>query len=285
MSKQKCPYSTYQKIPSTALQKLKDFCSANHITINNGLSAIVALAIKHACGHEYQSENKHIVMNLIKSQRDNSLYDQSVGCILRVDTVKVALKEYNDLRSLAKQIRQSIIDTSNYQHCPSLIKFSAMNTLAKYQKKWVDFLIKPMAKLATRLVQMPLIYRNVINQSIARLMFFKRHKYFVINLNVRPNFINNSGNPTSLFGLAPISGPHQEDLLTIDHVLEVCFLYEECEKTAYIVVSGNLQPAFRTCIADEIIRLMQKAMTEFEPALCAEESSTISEKINGSVGA
>lgn len=262
MNTAKLPYSTYTKIPERALNRLKHFCEQNHISINNGLCAILALALRNCCDG-YQSETPFTVMNIIKSTRNNPIYDQSLGCFLNIEPLKIALNNKATLTALSKQIQQSTIDTSNYQHCPTLIKFSAISTLNFTKRKIRNFLIDLLTPLCTKILRITPVYRKILQRSIARLMFFKRDTHFVINLNVRSNFITGSAKSTNLFGLKRKSIKyHQEELLTIDYVFEVCFIYDDNQKTRYLVISANLQPEFRERIAHEIIKIMDAALPD-----------------------
>lgn len=262
MKTAKLPYSTYTEIPKHALNRLKHFCGQNHISINNGLCAILALALRNCCDG-YQSDTPFTVMNIIKSTRDKPIYDHSLGCFLNVESIKVDLNNNSTLTALSKQIWQSTTDTSDYQHCPTLIKFSASSTLNAPPRKVRNFFIDLLIPLCTKILCITPVYRKILQRSIARLMFFKRDTHFIINLNVRSNFISGSHKNTNLFGLKRKSiKHHQEELLAIDYVFEVCFIYDDNQKTRYLVISANLQPEFRERIAHEVIKIMDAALVE-----------------------
>lgn len=148
---------------------------------------------------------------------------------LRVEPIKVALDNNETLESLSQQIQQSIIETSNHQHCSNLIKLSAVSTL-NTKRKIQSSLIKLVTPVFTKILQIPLIYRKILQRCISRFMLFKRNHYFVINLNVRNNFLAHDENPTQLFGLKTSADLQQRDLLAIDYIFEACFLYDEDQK-------------------------------------------------------
>jgi amino acid adenylation domain-containing protein len=250
-------YSTYTELPKKALNTLKHFCERNHVSINNGLCAVLSLALRNSCDN-YQSDAPFTVMNIIKSTRDNPIYDHSAGCFLRVEPIKIALNRNANLASLSKQIRQSTIETSNYQHTSNLIKFGASSTLNYTNKLILSACVKFLTPVCGKLLRIPAAYRKILQHSIARLMFFKRDTHFIMNLNVRSNFISEAGKKANLFGLKlqPIKEDYG-DLLTIDYIFEACFLFHENHKKHYLVLSANLQPEFKERIAKEFIRIME----------------------------
>ncbi|MGC1181572.1 amino acid adenylation domain-containing protein [Legionella sp.] len=255
-------FSTYTKIPKQTINTLKYFCEQNHISINNGLSAILALALRNCC-NDSLSGKPFKVMNIIKSTRDNPIYDHSVGCFLRVEPIKIALNTNSTLSTLSKQIWQSTIDTSNYQHCSNLIKFSAVSTLSPPPKKIQGFFIDLLTPICAKIMRIPTVYRKILQRSITRLMFFKHHTHFIINLNVRNNFIATSHKQKTLFGLKKKTiKHHQEELLAIDYIFEACFTYDDNQKNHYLVISANLKPEFKAKIAQEVIKIMEAALPE-----------------------
>lgn len=256
MKKEKLAYSTYMPIPTEVLSKLKHFCEQHHISMNNGLCTVLALALRNCCSNS-RNDKPFMVMNIIKSTRDNPAYDNSIGCFLRVEPVKIALDNNGTLESLSQQIQQSIIETSNHQHCSNLIKLSAVSTLNTKKKKIQSSLIKLVTPVFTKILQTPLIYRKILQRCISRLMLFKRNHYFVINLNVRNNFLAHDENQTQLFGFKSQGADlPQRDLLAIDYIFEACFLYDEDQKIYYLVISANLTPEFKKKIAQEFVQIM-----------------------------
>ncbi|KTD55584.1 non-ribosomal peptide synthetase [Legionella santicrucis] len=256
MKKEKLAYSTYMPISIEIVNKLKHFCEQHHISVNNGLCTVLALALRNCCNNS-RNDKPFMVMNIIKSTRDNPTYDNSIGCFLRVEPIKIALDNNETLERLSQQIQQSIIETSNHQHCSNLIKLSAVSTLNTKKKKVQSSLIKLVTPVFTKILQTPLIYRKILQRCISRLMLFKRNHYFVINLNVRNNFLAHDENQTQLFGFKNQGANlQQRDLLAIDYIFEACFLYDEDQKTYYLVISANLTPEFKKKIAQEFVQVM-----------------------------
>ena len=262
MSAAKTPYSTYAELSKQAVNNLKFFCEQNHISINNGLCAVLALALRN-CSENYHCETPYTLMNIVKSTRENPVYDHSIGCFLRVEPVKVALNDSSTLFALSKQVRQSTMDTSNYQQCSNLIKLSSVSNFNKKRKMIQSFFIELLTPIYTKILQIPPIYRKILQRCGGRLISFKRDNHFLINLNVRSNFITDTSKKSNLFGLeTEIIKSHQEDLLAIDYIFEACFFYDDSQRAYYLVVSANLQPDFRELITKEIIHIMDSALFE-----------------------
>ncbi|KTD67877.1 non-ribosomal peptide synthetase [Legionella steelei] len=254
------PYSTYSVIPRDLLTHLKLFCERNHISINNALCAVIALALRNCCGN-YQSETPYTYINIIQSTRDNPIYDNTIGCFLRVEPTKISLDDKATLISLSQQIRNAIIDTSNYQHCSNLVKLCSIGSFKPNMiEKFFTHLVTP---LYTKLLKVPSIYRKILQRCGSRMMSFKRNTKFLINLNIRGNFVEYSHRNLELFGFDTKQiKNNNDDLLAIDYIFEASFLRDGNQNAHYLVISANLKPAFREKIAQEVIRLMESIAIE-----------------------
>ena len=257
MKSQQLSYSTYSKIPETELSIMKQFCAHNHISINDGLCAATALALLHCSNHE-EPETTYICMNIVKSTRNNEVYDDTIGCFLRLEPVKIALNKNSDLTTLSQQIHQSTIETSLYQQCPDLVKLSSISTFRQKRKIIKGFLLNILASIYTAIFTIPEINRKVFKLCSKRLISFQRTNDFLININIHRNFISETPkNKVNLFGLDMMNiKNHQYDLLKIDNIFDVCFLRDDDDNSPYMVISANLKPDLRELIAKETIRLI-----------------------------
>lgn len=252
------PYSTYMPLSNLGLNQLHHFCATHHVSFTNGLGAILWLALLRCCGH--QDIHKPFFMNMIKSTRNNPIYDDKMGCFLRIEPLKIDENTQPTLISLSKQMHQSTMDAMPYQNCPSLAKAACINTMQSKRKTLSRYLLNGCIYAYTKLFR-SLKLNYTIFSMYGRLTAFKtnKDKAFVINLNILPNFMENESpkKEATLFGL-----PEKEiqlyhyDLLSIDYVFEACFLRDE-HKTPYVVLSGNIRPFFRERIAREMINILQ----------------------------
>ncbi|MDI1351981.1 MAG: amino acid adenylation domain-containing protein, partial [bacterium] len=96
-------YSTYKEIPEHKLHDLQAFCAKKHISILDGLCASLTMALINCCPDQPLSTS--ICVNRVKSTRDNSAYDNSLGCFLRIEPIKLAInRENSTLDLLSEQI-------------------------------------------------------------------------------------------------------------------------------------------------------------------------------------
>lgn len=249
-------WSTWVKIPEQAVTNLQLFCARHHISVMDGLCAILSLALQQSD----PSRNKRdpILINIIKSTRDNKEYDEAIGCFLRADTLKINLDNDDGLVSLAKKIHQSFIDTTLWQNCSNLVKFSCIGAFKKKNNPVKNHLINFCSNLYSKLTHTPAYLRKILMLS-ARLSSFKNNDRFVINLNVSSSFINNENQKKdeNLFGFKIKTPPNYPyNMLNINSIFEACFLRADDKNTPCLVISANLKPAFREQIAADMIRIM-----------------------------
>ena len=248
------PYSTYVEIPNRAILALKSLCSKHQINLNDALcAALTQVLAEHSVNPKHDS--KSFLINLVKSTRENSAYDHTIGCFVRVDPIKVHVSKDMHLDVLSKQIHQTILETAEEQRCSSLIKFSCFTDCYR-KKSWLKgFITRIAMPLYIKILQgLKIKYKHFKAFEVCwRLAAFNRKNVFLINLNVWNNFILEHHNDT-LFGLKPVKLPiPRQELSSIDYILDVCFLRDDASEKPYIVISSNLTTEFKELIANRII--------------------------------
>lgn len=257
-------YSSYVPIPSKAVHHLEVFCMHEHVNFNEALCAAIGLSLTNCAGDE-NANSGPMFMNVVKSARDNFLHDETIGCFIRIEPIKLLLNKAQTLGSLLGQVRAFSAEKTMFQDTLSMLKLASLNRFYRKKKNSAYFMV-------TGLIS---IYRHVLR------LFKKNHdmlkvfpslcllddkKRFMIYLNIWHNFVNTRQNQANLFGMhAKRIKMYQYDLLAVDYLFEVCFLRDENNKP-YIVISSNLTPAFREKIAHEIIRIMNEEMVCFTQA-------------------
>ena len=257
MKSQSFSYSTYLEIPEQGLNNLQRFCAKNHVSINDGLCAVLTLALSNCCD-DYNKNAQSFVINIVKSTRDNQCYDDAIGCFLRIEPIKVFLNKKATLASVAKQVHQSVIDTNLYQQCSGLLKLACLGTYRRKRKPIENYLMMVFTYIYTTIFPTPRLNRKILNLC-RQLSSFKRNNNFIININVQNDFIadGKAEKESSLFGLKPENIEiYQYDLLTINYFFDVCFLREGSHNIPYVVISANLKPDFRELIAKEMVRII-----------------------------
>lgn len=250
-------YTNYFELPDQGLKNLQQFCAKKRISMYEGLSAALGLALYKFSDQKHESDT--IAMNIVKSTRDDPIYDDTIGCFLRTDLVKVIFSKKSTLENLAQQIHHSFIDTSLYQRCSSLIKFACVKTLRKEKHLIKHSLIRVFTYIYTTIFPTPALNRKMLNLC-GRLASFERQNYFFININVQNHFLSDTTEKkvTNYFGFKEKSiDPYHYDLLKIDNFLDICFLREGCDNTPYLVMSANLKPVFLERIAKEVVRILE----------------------------
>lgn len=266
MSKQKLPYSTYTELSEDSLSYLQALCARNHVSINDGLCAVLSMALLQ-CSDDFKTGTQHVFMNIVKSTRGNSSYDHTIGCFLKLEPIKVALNKQANLIDLAKQIHRAAVQTAPYQQCASLIKLSSIGALLKNTNRIKKKIIKSIIYLYTKLIPTP----QIDSQTLAlceHLIASKKTNEFIININVHRHFIPEVNTiPTeSWFGFKEKKVKTKPyDLIMIDRFFDVCFIRDDYDMKPYIVISANLRPAFRECLAETMIHIMSTQIPDAKP--------------------
>ena len=252
-------YSTYIDISPENLNDLNAFCARKHISILDGLCAIVALALK-----KFSSEKStSVCINRVKSTRESQDYDNTIGCFLRIEPVKLALHEQSNVMELSRAIHQAAINTHPYQGCPNLIKLASISSFRNETNFVKKTIIKSFFWLYSLLSQVKLYSETL--KFIDRLNSIRGNN-FLININVQGNFVKDlNKEPVELFGFKIRTHPeYQYDLLNINNVFDVNFLHTTHSKNSFIVISANLEPTFRKKVGEEMIRIIEEDLVTIE---------------------
>ena len=255
-------YSTYLEIPEYHLDNLKNYCAKKHLSLVDGLSAALLLALSERAG----DSSRTVCINRVKSTRDKRDYDKSLGCFLRVEPIKVTLNSNATFKTLSEELHESVINTHLYQGCPNLVKLASIKTFRRSKKRIKTHLLKfflwfYMGLLRTKLNRTVLEFASRLNAI--------KGNHFLINLNVQNSFIGSPLNQDkSLFGMKTEEVyEYPYDQLKIDNVFDVCFLRKHDSNTPFVVISANLEPAYREEIGQIMIAMMGAAVAD-------EQSST-----------
>lgn len=248
-------YSTYIQIPDENLMDLSTFCATNHISILDGLCALVALALKNCSQNQNLSS---LCINRVKSTRESHLYDQTAGCFLRIEPVKLDISKRISLSLLAQRIHTEVMNTNPYQRCPNLIKLASIGSFKKEKSIIKAHLAKTLFWFYSLLIQKPMYYETL--KVLSRLNSI-RDSDFLININVQSNFLTHSQSEPKncFFGFQEQKIPsYHYDLLNINNLFDVNFLCMPDSKNRFLVLSANLTPVYREAIGKEMIRIMKE---------------------------
>lgn len=261
MKKSKFPYSTYTEIHQEALQNLRLFCTHNHVSLNDGLSSVLLLALRNCCGYKLNVRSP-ICITKVKSTRDDHKYDKTIGCFLGLELIKVQVYKQSTLSSVCKQVHESIITTSPYQKCSNLVKLASIGTFRE-RKKIKDYGVKLLTWLYSCLFPTLKLNRKILT-CCGRLSSFKGNN-FLININMYSDFLTPEKENASLFGLQTQDPDNYHyDLLEVDNFLDICFL-RMADNRPHMAISANLTTDFREMLAKEILRIMKEDTKQYYP--------------------
>ncbi|HHF7348889.1 TPA: amino acid adenylation domain-containing protein [Legionella feeleii] len=261
MKKSQIPYSTYTEISQEALQNLRLFCAHNHISLNDGLSSVILLALRNCCGCKLNAHSS-ICMTKVKSTRDDHNYDKTIGCFLELELIKAQINKQSTLSSVCREVHASIMATSPYQKCSNIVKLASIGTFRE-PKKIKEYGVKLLTWLYSCLFPKLQLNRKILN-CCGRLNSFKGNN-FLININMHTDFLTSEKENTSLFGLkAKNLNNYQYDLLEVDNFLDICFL-RMTDNRPHMAISANLTTDFRERLAKEILRIMKEDTKQYYP--------------------
>lgn len=249
-------YSTYIPLPAKAIHHLEVFCRREHVNFTEALSAVLARALTNC---QYDPNNHdYIFMNVVKSCRDPFIYDETVGCFIRIEPIKFYLNRSQTLGSLLNQVREFIGAHIQFQQSSSVVKLASINSFYRKKKDVKYFLAKSCIFVYQKLLNLLKLKHDALTW-YPSLSLLDSKNQFMVYLNIWNNFANPDAQ-SHLFGLPSRRiKMHQHDLLTVDYLFEVCFLRDENHKP-YVVISSNLTQSFKELIGNEIIRIMNEEM-------------------------
>lgn len=243
-------YSSYIDIPDAIMETAHDICSRFSISITDFLCAAVALSLKTATNEV----NNNIYINIIRSVRENDIFDKMIGCFLRLDPIKLNLTTHLTLIELAKSIQRSRIETEPYQACSGMVKLACLNK--KHQKKYIANSIMRIASTIYCKLFKKLQLNPIMLSMYGRLNSLRTKQQFLININLLNSFVTSDQNQ-SLFGFNLLkTETHPCDLLRIPNVLDISFLKNSTTNKMHLVITGNLTPSFRMGIGRKIINII-----------------------------
>jgi len=241
-------YSTYFDVSDEWIKNSHRICANTSVSLTELIVAATTLSFKKAVG----SVNNNVYINIVRSVRNNDVYDKMIGCFLRLDPIKVNLSTHLNLIELAQSIQESRLITEPFQSCSGMVKLACLDRT--YRKKFIQHAF---IRIAT-IVYCRLFRKFKLNPTVlamyGRLRALRTKNQFLININLLNNFVSPSKN-TQLFGYdIEETDTHEYDLSTINNVIDICFLHNASANQTHLVVSGNLRPSFRQRVGAEIIR-------------------------------
>lgn len=257
MEEKNLPYSSYVPLPTKTLNQIEHFCRKHHVNLNDVFCAVLAKALVR-CSDTTADNTPPIFMNIVKSSRNHAVYDQTIGCFIRLETIKVDLRQTMSVAAQAKIIHRFINESYVHQHCSSLLRYACMHRASSWIQKALE-----------KIVHWVHLDQHFLTRCM-RLVALNRKNKFMINVNVLPGFVAHPqrANRSTLFGQILQSIPlYPFDFSTINGLLDVCFMRDD-QSMPHIVISSNLYPAFREKLALEMIQILDEAHEDVLQSEC-----------------
>lgn len=248
ISKNHC--TSYFPILENALIKAQDYCSQHRLVLSDVLSASITLALSKYS----KNPNKNIVLNIVKSSRENLEWDKTIGLFVRSDLIKVDFNHTQDFLSLAKHIQHSVAESAAHQSCPIIVKLACW-----LQKSWPNKKVSLLFLDWFTQAYVNIFSKAKLNPHLLRMVWFlflsrKKH-YFFIDVNILNRFLN-PPNASVLFGLNKLAHSFQkEDVLVEKNVINIWFDRDENHQ-AYLIISANLKQSIREKLAQDILQAL-----------------------------
>ena len=256
--KQQFPFSTYLEIPEELLAKLRRFSAQNQVTLSDVLCAAISLSLLICCENEFSLSHK-LFVNTVKSAREDSHFDNIIGCFLRIHPIKLDLSKGTTLVSLSKQAQRSAIETTEYQRASSLVKLASIGQLSEHKKSLPKFLLSLGINLFSKISQYIKLNNSVLRACLTLASMEHKNNFF-ININIQSSFFSeNSTTEQTLFGVQPQTIPPQPYTVSpVEYVFDVSFLRDSYQNIPFIVISSNLIPAFRERFAKTLLEIIEQ---------------------------
>lgn len=259
MQSHQLTYSTYQSLDENDLNKLHEFSTRQRVSMHDTLCALLLLSLYNCCGK--QNENTSIYLNIVKSTRHEARFDNTIGCFLRIEPIKILLKQEMTLVTLSQQVHSEVLAVDPYQQCSALVKLACIDNELSYSIK--SYLLKLLLFLYGKFFCVSKLQQKILSWC-GNLTALKKKKAFVININVQSAFVKErkEKNSSNWCGFKEEDiDPEQIDLLNIEQFFDAAFLRDSGTGQAFLVISANLRPEFRKHIAAEMIRIIKSEIT------------------------
>lgn len=254
-------YSSIFAITDEQIQQWKNLCIQHTLTLNDIISAATSLTLKKIFADKVKIP-ENLFINTVKSSREDPTFDNVIGCFIKVQPIKIPLKDNNDLIALAKQAQISNAETANYQDASSLIKLSSIGQVNFKPNKLQCLRIALLTKLYSQIFKRAHNLNLPIIKACKRLAGINKDRGFLISINIWHNFFG-STKIQQICGNNCVEIPNQQrNVSAINGVLEVCLMRDDLTNDAYLIISANLKESIREIIGKELLNILNQRKTQ-----------------------
>ena len=228
-------YSVYLPLATEDITKIISYKNSKGIVLNDIITAAVIFAVSKVLPNDTA---QNIILNQVLSTRFDHRFDNTMGCFLRLDPIKVIVSIDATSDSILAEVQQQNKITAHFQETPALLKLSSLPGFVKNKNKFLVFFMK--------------IYSNFFKlNDLERTCFLaamnlrpiKGTSSFFININIGHNVFSDHN-----FSTQVKQGYY--DWIKVDNCLDVSLV--QFNNQPHIVVSANLRHDIKNKIAQHI---------------------------------
>lgn len=182
-----------------------------------------------------------------------------IGCFLRMDIIKLTLRNQPTLLDLAKQAQQSGSETETYQRASSLVKIAAIGQIPILKKPLLTFCINTSLQAVAKYFPKLQLNQSLIN-ACKKMATADKTRQFFINVNTLNDFLGKSeaSSQAPLLGLPERAIPsYSYPTQVIHYALDIAFHRSNAQKNPCITIAANLRPEFQKRFADKLSSLIE----------------------------
>ncbi len=243
-------YSTYLEFPNELLDNILTQCSLYRMNFIDMLGASIRLCLQRLSAD--LNPNK-LFFNIVRSTRDEDQFDKIMGCLIRLDPIKVDIHGSMDLVQAAKNIQQERFDTETHQACSSMAKLASLDK-THLKRPIKTKLCKSLSSAYAKVCGIHLDPSMLA--MYGRLSDIKKEQRFLVNINILTNLLHPKPNK-QLFGQDILATRlHQYNVSTTHQLLDICLLRNWSTDQAYLIISANVRESFRHEIGYQIVQAL-----------------------------
>lgn len=264
---------TYLALPESFIQKLRMFCAEHQFALHDVLYAASSLALAKCCGNESNT----LCISSIKTTRDDPEYTNTIGCFLRMDTIKLVFQWKSTLLDISRQVQYAHAETAEYQQAPTLVKLAAIGKRSKVIKPVRKFIVNHGLTFAAKCFPRWQINQSMIH-ACENIAFSARKRKFLVCVDIDQHFFtdHNSAKQSMLFGLSKRDIPlFTQPVQIVRSVINISFHRSNDQNIPFIAIAGHVSAEFKHRFSDILIALIQDAqhhVSEYNPCIHTEES-------------
>jgi len=249
-------YTTYIEIDDRAAAKLQTFCILNRLSMLDSLCAVTGSVLTPYL----VNKNGSMALNVVKSTRHDDRYDDTVGCFVTTNLIKMKIDGAGNIVDLAKQAQKSTGETAPHQFCPPIVKFAYLFQSKWKRKKIRSGVIKACMHLTASSFPSLQLHPDVLN-FYGKMALAESNQHFLVQVNMLNSFIGmNHQQNKQQFGLPQerLDG-YRDPRIVAKNVLDIRFERDSSNR-ANLVLSCNLSKHLREKIGGDILNMLLTMM-------------------------